>query len=109
MGQQGKAVINNVRWGLADTYDIDFAGLPNHSILAIGSVASGLKRLKDRKLFEFGLREMVMRLNPVVIIVFGSSNYPFFDDLREAGIEVVSFPSKTSLAFQERGSHEQVA
>lgn len=109
MGQQGKAVINNVRWGLSDTYNIDFAGLPRKSVLAIGTVASGLKRLGNRKLFECGLYEMVRRLEPTTIVVYGSARYSFFDDVRERGIEVISFPSKTNLAFQGRGNHEQVA
>lgn len=109
MADKGKAVINNVRWGLADSYDIDFAGLPENSTYAIGSVASSLKKLADRPLFEKGLRELVKRRNPRVIVVYGSDNYPIFDELRSQGIEIVAFPSKTNLAFKERGSHEQVA
>ena len=109
MGRQGKEVINNVRWGLADSYDIDFAGLPKRVILAIGAVASGLKRLENRLLFECGLFAMVERLEPITLIVYGSDRYPFFDKLREQGIGVVSFPSKTDLAFRECGNHEQIA
>lgn len=109
MVSKGKSVINNVRWGLADNYDIEFAGLPENSILAIGSVASSLKKLADRPLFEKGLRVLAKRLSPRILVVYGSANYPIFEELRNLGIEIVAFPSKTSLAFKERGSHEQVA
>ena len=109
MGKRGKAVINNVRWGTADTYDIDFAGLPKNSLIAIGSVASGLRRLENRALFECGLREMAKRLEPKVVVVYGSDRYPCFEELRNQGIEIVSFPSDTNRAFQGREGHEQVA
>ena len=109
MASEGKSVINNVRWGLADSYDIDYAGLPENSILAIGSVASSLKRLADRPLFEKGLRELVKRRSPHILVVYGSDNYQIFEELRNQGIEIVAFPSKTSLAFKERGDNEQVS
>ncbi len=45
---------------------------------------------------------MIEILNPHTIITYGSSNYKCFELLRKAGINVVSFPSQTSLAFDKR-------
>lgn len=95
-------VINNVRWGTIETWDYCFDGIPYGSIVSIGTVASGLKKLENRPLFEDGLRKLVDLIHPSTIIVYGSSKYSVFDELSKEGINIVSFPSKTSLAFSSR-------
>lgn len=98
----GIPVINNVRWGTSETWSYTFDGIPYNSIVAIGTVASGINKTINRPIFEEGLYKMVDSLHPHTIIVYGSSNYSFFDKLRNDGINIVSFPSKTSLAFSKR-------
>lgn len=49
---------------------------------------------------------MVEVLHPHTIIVYGSANYACFDKLREQGIHIVSYPSKTNEAFAGRKPHE---
>lgn len=93
--------INNVRWGTYETWEYCFAGIPKGSTVAIGSVASGIRKLNNRPLFEEGLKKMVSFISPKRIIVYGSSNYPCLQNLRKTGIEIVSIPSKTSLAYKE--------
>lgn len=95
-------VINNVRWGTEETWNYCFDGIPQHSVVAIGTVASGLNLLINRPIFEEGLNKMVDVLSPKTIIVYGSSNYLFFDNLRKKGITILSFPSKTSMAFSSK-------
>lgn len=92
-------VINNVRWGTPETYSYCFDGIPHNSIIAIGTVASSLTSFYDRIIFENGLSELVNRLNPHTILVYGSSKYNCFDKLIQEGITIITFPSKTSLAF----------
>ena len=106
LAAEGVSVINNVRWGTSETYRYCFDGLPRDSILAIGTVASGLRNLYDRRRFENGLAEMVDRLYPHTIIVYGSANYECFNELRKSGINIVCFQSKTSLAFERRQADE---
>lgn len=96
-------VISNVRWGAEDTWDYCFDGNPHNSMVAIGTVASGAHLLKNRSLFEDGLLHMADYLKPHTILVYGSSNNPCFNYLKDSGIQIVSYPSKTSLAFSERG------
>ena len=98
----GIAVINNVRWGTAETWDYCFDGIPYGSMVAIGTVASGIRKLENRPAFESGLFEMVFLLSPHTIIVYGSANYDCFRKLEEMGVRIVAYPSQTSLAFSSK-------
>ena len=100
--EQGYDVINNVRWGLEDTYRYCFDGIEKNSVIAIGTVGGSPRRIKDRARFEEGLYKMVQVLSPQTIIVYGSDNYPCFEELRNRGIQIVSFPSETSASFMRR-------
>ena len=95
----GNEVINNVRWGTPETYEYCFDGIPQNSIVAIGTVGGSPRKLIDRERFEDGLFEMVERLSPQTIIVYGSAKYPCFDKLHEQGINIVSYPSRKALVF----------
>ena len=107
LAKNGIYVINNVRWGTWESYFYCFDGLPKNSILAIGTVGGSPKKLVDRERFELGLQEMVSRLEPQTIIVYGSANYPCFKQLEGIGINIISYPSHTAKAFAKRGnSHE---
>ncbi len=97
--KNGIPVINNVRWGTEETWEYCFDGIPYNSIVSIGTVASGLRLLKNRPDFATGLNKMVEVLNPHTILVYGSANYDCFKVLAEKGIKIISFPSETSLAF----------
>ncbi len=98
----GKNVINNVRWGTEETYSFCFDGITKNTIVAIGTVGGSPFKLLDRKRFEDGLEEMVKRLEPSGIIVYGSANYPCFKRLKEQGIKIFEFPSRTSSYYQNR-------
>ncbi len=102
----GIPVINNVRWGTIESWDYCFDGIPKNSIVAIGTVASGLRHIENRPLFEFGLKKMVEILKPHTIIIYGSSNYKFIKELENQGIKLITFPSKTSQAFERRSEYE---
>lgn len=102
LGKNGIAVINNVRWGTRETWGYCWDGIPDNSIVAIGTVGGSPHKLIDRKRFEEGLERLVPERHPHTIIVYGSANYPCFDKLRERGIKVISYPSQTALAFERR-------
>lgn len=59
----------------------------------------------DRDHFENGLSEVHV-LQPHTIIVYGSANYECFNKLKAQGINIVAFPSQTSIAFERRKDHE---
>lgn len=102
LGRNGIAVINNVRWGTPETYAYCFVGIPKNSMVAIGTVGGNPRKLNDRKRFEDGLEELVRVCLPHTVLVYGSANYPCFDKLIDWGIKVVSYPSRTALAFERR-------
>lgn len=106
LGKNNIPVINNVRWGTCETYRYCFDGISKHSIVAIGTVGGSPRKYIDRPRFEQGIFEMVKQLEPHTIIVYGSANYNCFDNLREQGITIVSFPSQTAQAFERRKVHE---
>lgn len=105
-GTQGLETINNVRWGMPDTYHYCFDGIEIDTVVAIGTVGGSPRKIEDRKRFEQGLYEMVRRLRPRVIIVYGSAKYPCFEKLRREGITIIEYQSKTSRAF-ERGAQNE--
>ena len=98
----GHAVINNVRWGTLETYWYCFDGIPENSVIAIGTVGGNPRKLIDRERFDKGLRELVRRLHPHTIIVYGSTNYKCFKELEAQGITILAYPGKTNKAFAGR-------
>ncbi|MCR4814792.1 MAG: DUF4417 domain-containing protein [Lachnospiraceae bacterium] len=106
-GKEGIKVINNVRWGTEETYSYCFEGIPKNSIVCIGTVGGGPKKLENRARFEKGLHKMVEVLHPHTILVYGSANGECFDNLRKQGIKIVSYPSKTARDFERRKQNVQ--
>lgn len=106
LGREGIEVINNVRWGTAETFGYCFEGIPINSTVSIGTVGGGPRKLIDRNRFETGLYKMVEVLRPHTILVYGSANGACFDKLREQGIHIVSCPSKTAKVFEGRKHYE---
>ena len=106
IGTLGCPVISNVRWGTEETWGYCFDGNPQNSMLAIGTVASGLRAKKNRILFEEGFFQMMDILHPHTLVVYGSSKYRCFDVVREQGVHVISYPSRTNEAFAGRKQPE---
>lgn len=102
--KNGIHVVPNVRWGTAETWSYCFDGIPMNGIIAVGVIASGIKKVENRKCFMDGLCKAIHLLKPHTIVIYGSDNYDLFDKIREQGINIVSFPSKTSLAFKKEGN-----
>lgn len=99
--KHGIPVIPNVRWGTSETWSYCFDGIPLNGIIAIGVVASGIHKNENRLYFKNGLMKAIELLKPQTIIIYGSDNYDLFDEIRNQGIKIVAFPSKTSLAYKE--------
>ncbi len=103
MESEGIPYIHNVRWGTKETWKYCFDGIPVHGVVAVGTVASGLRRKENRKLFEEGFRKMIEIIQPKVIIIYGSSDYDVIKEAESQGITIIAFESKTSLAFKKTG------
>jgi hypothetical protein len=68
--ENGIKVIPTVSWGLHDSHDFCFLGLPERSVLAVSTV--GTKKDPSLKVpYLAGFREMVIRLEPTVVLCYG--------------------------------------
>lgn len=72
--EKGIDVIPDVIWGDEDSYDFCFDGLPVRSVVAVSTV--GVKRDnewngKSGDLFLAGYEEMLARLDPIKVLVYG--------------------------------------
>ena len=106
LGINGIPVINNVRWGTPETFNYCFDGIEKNSIIAIGTCGGSPRRLRDRNRFDRGIDELVKRLHPHTIVVYGSANYQCFEKLKAQGIKVIAFSSETATAFERRTCDE---
>lgn len=105
-GNNDIPTINNVRWGEEETWEYSFSGLPKNSMYAIGTVASGINRRGYKEIFIKGLTYMVKKLNPKILIIYGSDNLPIFEDLRKKGITIITFKSDTANYYERRSHYE---
>lgn len=106
LGRQGIKVINNVRWGTEETFSYCFEGIPADSIVSIGTVGGGPRKIVDRERFEIGLSAMMHRTRPHTILVYGSASGSCFEKLKSEGIHIVSYKSKTAKDFERRKLYE---
>lgn len=104
--KKGLDVVNNVRWGTQGSFDYCFDGILPQEIIAIGTVGGSPRKHDDRDRFELGLKKAVAVLQPHTIIVYGSANYPCFENLRQNGILIIQYNSQTCDAFKRSKCHE---
>ena len=97
MQDYGITVIPTVSWSTKDSFDFCFDGLPQNATLAVSTI--GVKQ--DKEQFEIwidGMNEMIKRLSPTKIIVYGGKvDYDYKD------IEVVYFDNTTTERMKNNG------
>jgi hypothetical protein len=98
--KNGINVINNVRWSEPDSYEYCFSGIPKHGIISIGTIGC-IKEKVNWTLYKQGLDEMVKRLEPKIILVYGKAPQKFFKELIDNGIIIRQYESQTSMAFRK--------
>ena len=96
----GKNVIVQARWDYEDSFPYCFDGIREGDMVAIGTLASGLRKKENRQRFEVGLRELVSQKHPSVLIVVGTIEIPVFREIERQGIKIVHFRSETDLRLE---------
>ena len=96
----GVKVIPNLRFGDRRTYRICCDGIEKHCVIAVGSHGN-LKLVQDREIFLKGLDGVVMRLQPVAIVVYGAAPEKYFKKYKDAGIRIVQFDSNYATSHKE--------
>lgn len=97
LAKQNSNVIYNVRFGDARSYDFCFEGFPKDAIVAVGTHGC-IKRYDERIVFEAGFTEMVQRLTPKTIVVYGYANLNVFKWFENMGGVVLRIPSEFEKA-----------
>lgn len=89
--RNGIPVICNVRWSTKASYAFAFDGAPVHSTLAV-STHGCLKGKENKYYFEAGLAEMMTRLEPKRVVVYGVMPDSIFSPYANA-VQFAHYPS----------------
>ncbi len=92
----GINVIPTVRWGLKESYSFAFDGVRPGGTVAISSLGA-IKNRESRKVFADGIPELVERVSPRTIIVYGSYDPSMYDVAFEQGVNVINFQAYTTM------------
>lgn len=97
--KNGLDVIPNVVWGLENTYDFCFDGIPHNGTVAIST--NGCIRDKvDRYYFKKGLIKMLETINPKTVIVYSNMPNDIFRTYIEGGVDFVNIPNYHDIIRQ---------
>ncbi len=96
----GIEVIPNVRFNDERTHDFCFAGIEKFKTVSVGTHGC-IKSRTDKDYFKKGLAELVKRLLPKIIIVYGATPDDIFKDYKDAGIEIIPFESEFSKSGKQ--------
>lgn len=88
--ENGIEVIPNVRFNDERTYDFCFDGIQIGKTVAVGTYGC-IRHKDDREYLISGLAEMVKRLSPKTIIVYGASPDKIFKPYEDLGIKIIRF------------------
>ncbi len=93
----GLTVLPNVRFGDERTYEFCCDGIISGGTICVGS--HGCIRLREERIyFKQGLKAIVQKLQPTVIVVYGSAPDDIFSDHIKNGIKVLQFDSEFSVS-----------
>ena len=95
--RNGVDVIANPRWGTPETYDWAFSAIEPGGICAIGAEGC-VQKPRERRVFLEGIPELIRRLKPAGVVVYGSLQDSVQEPLRTAEIPIYHFPSRTTVA-----------
>lgn len=93
--QHGIKVIPTISWAEKETYKFCFAGIPEGSIVSVSTI--GVKNSNEAlKIWKSGMDEMIKRIKPSVILVYGGKlDYDYKD------IKVIYYDNKVTENMKE--------
>lgn len=99
--QQGFQVIPNIRFGSEETYSFCFDGIEPHKPVCISTLGV-VSSLEDRKCLKKGLTELLIRLSPNVVMVYGQMPSDVFLEYQNAGVPFVHFNTDAQRAKERK-------
>lgn len=100
LSKNGVPIIPNVRWGDERTYDFCFGGVERNSTVAIGTHGC-IKKVEDKYYFKLGFKEMLNRLTPKTVLVFGKTPDDIFEEFYNSNFEIIQYESEFSLSREQ--------
>lgn len=98
LNQLGYLCIPNVRWTDEESYNYAFDGISEGCGVAVGTLGCS-KEEYDKYLFIKGFEEMILRIKPSVIIIYGSLTKEILEILKTYNQKYIFFPSETSKYY----------
>lgn len=98
--KNGYYVIPNIRWSDENSYDFAFSGIKKGTIVSVSTLGC-YKKKEDKYLFNKGFIEMIKRLSPKFIIIYGSVSVELIGIMLANNIKWKQFDSDTSTYFKE--------
>ena len=98
--KNGIEVIPNVRFNDERTYDFCFDGIEKFKTVSVGTHGC-IKNKVDKDYFKKGLAELVKRLSPKIIIVYGATPDDIFKVYKDSVIEIIPFESEFSKSRKQ--------
>ena len=95
--RSGVDVIPVARWGLPNTYGFAFDGIASGGTVAVGTTGC-TKNPEAREIFAKGLPELLRRVEPKALIVYGPFREDVFQPALNSGTIIKHFDSDTTLA-----------
>lgn len=93
---QGIRVIPTISWAEPETFEFCFQGIPKGSIVSVSTI--GVKQNSEAlQIWEDGMREMINRIEPSAILVYGGEL-----DFDYGDIEVIYFDNKVTKNWSEK-------
>ncbi len=93
LSENGVEIIPNVRFGDERTYLFCFDGIEKNKTVSVGTHGC-IQHKKDREYFKKGLAELVKRLKPQTIVVYGQAPDDIFKEYKDIGINILQFESE---------------
>lgn len=99
LSKLGYNVIPNVRWTDEESYDFAFDGLYRGQTVAVGTLGCSKNNI-DKILLINGFVEMIKRINPKMVIIYGPICKELSLVIESYNVEVMQFDSDTQAFFR---------
>ena len=94
----GGVAIANFHVNGPDSYHYCFGGLKKHDIVAVSTVGC-LRSNADKEMFFRDLEELIVRIEPKIIILYGNENKEIVALFKKYKQKYMFFPSDISEAY----------
>jgi hypothetical protein len=96
----GLKIIPNIRWSDERSYEFALDGIQPGGTVAVGSLG-GLKKPIDRYYFLLGFDEMLKRIQPDTVVIYGGVPKEIRMNCENTGTKIVQFNTQFHISHQK--------